>query len=375
MTRVRVCVDAGSWQPGNGIGRYLGSLLPRLIAARPDCEWVLYARGAAASLAPSAAVRIRNDRLPAGIGRVASLATSQPWWLWRDRPDLLWAPAHRLPICIPAATAAVVTIHDLCWLRVPETMRPATRWLDRVLMPPALRRADRIIAISHATRQDLETTFPDTRGKVATVHEAAATFGQGSGPDALATHGIERPFVLFVGTLEPRKNFARLLEAFARSRPGVDLVVAGGAGWRHEAPTAAARRLGVADRVRVLGQVTDALLATLYRHARFLALPSLYEGFGLPLLEALSHGTPVLYGDNSAMPEVAGDAGLGVDALSVESIAAGLSRMLEDDVLRDGLAARAREQAARFSWERAARETLAVFDSALEARRLQGRPA
>jgi glycosyltransferase involved in cell wall biosynthesis len=303
-----------------------------------------------------------SDGLPAHSGRIVSLFTSQPRWAARRLPDVFWGPAHRLPWPLPPATARVVTIHDLCWLRAPRTMRASTRWLDRVLMPRSLRQADRIIAVSQATHAALAAAFPDVADRLVVVHEAAEDLPAPGAPV------IAGAYVLCVGTVEPRKNLARLFEAFARVDTPARLVLAGARGWGTEAPEAMARRAGIAERFIWLGEVGDATLASLYRHATLLALPSLYEGFALPLLEALAHGIPVLHGDNSAMPEVAGDAGAGVDATSVDSIAAGLARLLGDEAFRGALAARARSQAAKFSWDRAARETLAVFGEALAAR-------
>ena len=356
---MRIAVDASALSgPGSGIARYLRALLARAVPGSPHA-WELYGRTPAAGFEGACQL---SDGLPTHSGRIVSLFTSQPRWAARRRPDLFWGPAHRLPWRLPRATARVVTVHDLCWLRAPRTMRASTRWLDRLLMPRALHQADRIIAVSHATRDALAAAFPALADRLVVVHEAAETL------PAPAAPVIAGPYVLCVGTVEPRKNHARLFEAFARVDTPARLVLAGARGWGTDAPGAMARRAGIAERVTWLGEVDDATLASLYRHAALLAIPSLYEGFALPVLEALAHGTPVLHGDNSSMPEVAGDAGLGVDANSVDSIAAGLSRLLGDDALRADLAARARPQAARFSWERATRETLAVFEDALAAR-------
>lgn len=360
---MRIAVDASALAGcGSGIGRYLSAVLSRAMALDAAHSWSLYARRRFVS-APYAAARQYADGLPENLGRIASLWTTQPGFAARERPDLFWGPAHRLPAWLPRATARVVTIHDLAWLRVPGTMRASTRWLDRTLMPLALRSADRVIAVSGATRDAIVEEFPDVAERVVVVHEACEAM---PAPGAALVDG---PYVLCVGTIEPRKNLARLIDAFARAEGDARLVIAGGAGWGTDSPGTMAARAGVPDRVTYLGAVDDATLSTLYAHAAFLAMPSLYEGFGLPILEALWHGTPVLFGDNSSMPEVAGDAGLAVDAGSVDSIAQGLSMLLHDEALRASLAGRARAQAAKFSWDRAARETLAVFDEALAARR------
>jgi glycosyltransferase involved in cell wall biosynthesis len=356
---LKIAVDASARSGQGGIARYLRALLPRAIALGGH-EWLLYARQPLPGLAGAT---VRADGWPPDAGRIASLLGSQPHWARRDRPDLFWGPAHRLPVGLPAGTARVVTIHDLCWLEAPATMRRATRWLDRLLMPRALRQADRVIAVSHATRDTLVRAFPSVAGRIVVVSEACEALPPAGAPR------VEGRYVLAVGTVEPRKNLTRLIEAFARVPTTARLVLAGGRGWGMEQPEAIAARAGIAARFTYLGAVADDELAALYRDASLLAMPSLYEGFGLPLLEALSCGTPVLYGDNSSMPEVAGDAGLAVDASSVESIAEGIARLLHDDALRHRLAARATAQAAKFSWDRAARETLAVFDQAIAERR------
>lgn len=387
-------VDLGALAgPQDGIYRYLASLFSRLLRLdSTPLGWLLYCRrpkivavafGRSTSTcdcaatshrasADSGSVRRHFDRLPSISGRVLSLASSLPFWLANHQPILFWSPAHRLPLWVPHRTARVVTIHDLCWAVAPETMRPVTRWLDRVLMPRSLTMADRIIAVSEATRSDLVKRFPSIAERIVVVHEAAETLPPPEPIDALRMLGISAPYVLFVGSLEPRKNLARLMTAFAKLPDSVRqthlLVIAGGRGWGGVDVATMAGRLGISERVRSLGVVDDTRLATLYRHARCLAMTSLYEGFGLPVLEALAQGTPALVAGGSSLPEVAGDAGLVVDPLSVDSICSGLQRMLTDDDLHAKLAAAAAPRAAMFSWERAARETLDVFQQAIEVR-------
>jgi glycosyltransferase involved in cell wall biosynthesis len=371
---MKIAVDASAlFGPNNGIRRYLRELLPHVIPASAG-SWVLLGRDTLLS-SPlgdvSAAIALRADHLPPAVGRVLSLATSQPYWAWRDAPDLFFGPAHRLPLWLPAATACVVTIHDLCWLKAPQTMRRTTRWLDATLMPRALLRADRIIAVSKATGDDLCNAFPTVAGRVVVVQEAAASLPPPLPAEALASCGLSGRYILFVGTREPRKNLLRLLDAFAyASKQATEptmLAIAGIPGWGGEDIEAHAAKLGIADRVCPMGAVDDATLATLYRHAHFLAMPSLYEGFGVPLLEAMVQGTPVLTSHSSSMPEVAGDAGLLVDPLSTEDIARGLLQLLNEPDLRNSLASKARAQAANFSWARAAHETLTVFTDARRA--------
>jgi len=373
---VRIAVDVGALaSPGNGIGRYLAAILARIIE-QPDTanEWRLYGRRAT-PIAPASQARVRQryDYLPSDMGRILSLCSTLPVWAALDRPDLFWGPGHRLPCQLPPRTARVVTIHDLCWLKAPATMRASTRWLDAQLMPRALAQADRVIAVSTATRDDLCAAFPALEKRTVVIHEAPTPMPAPEPVEWLQRRAIVAPYALFVGTLEPRKNLRRLLQAFATLAPAlrenVQLVIAGPQGWGGERVDTEVARLGIGGHVCVLGRVDDTELATLYRHATCLAMPSLYEGFGLPLLEAMSQGTPVLTSRTASMPEVAGAAGLLVDPLEVMSIADGLARMLFDQSLRSRLAGEAQQQAARFSWARAAEETLRVFEDAVRERR------
>lgn len=366
---MKIAVDASVLASATGgLGRYLGALLRRMCTASGDSDWLLYGRRNLSAPAGHRPVRLRRDAWPADLGRIASLGTSLPLWLAQDRPDVFWAPAHRLPLWIPAGTARVVTIHDLCWLRAPQTMRTSTRRLDAMLVPHAVARADRILAVSEATGADLRESFPAAADRVVVVPAAAERLPPPDDGGLLRTLGVDTPYVLFVGTREPRKNLLRLVRAFVTvcdRSPQLGLVIAGGDGWgdRGDLDTLLAIP-ALAGRVRMLGRIDDRQLSTLYAHALCLAMPSLYEGFGLPLLEALDHGTPVVTSNVSSMPEVAGDAGLLVDPLSIDSIAHALLRIAQEPRLRASLAARAKPQAARFSWDRAAAATLQVFEDA-----------
>jgi glycosyltransferase involved in cell wall biosynthesis len=321
-------------------------------------------------------VHVRTAGISHTYLRMLWSQTVMPLWASQDRLDLFWSPLHRLPLVMPPGLACVVTIHDLVWRHAGQTMRPLNRWLDQTLMPHAVRASDRVVAVSASTAADIEREMPFAAGRVRVIPLGAAELGEPEPRESLAGLGLSGPYFLFVGTLEPRKNLARLLEAFSLLPLGLCgravLAVAGGAGWGGVDVQALVLRLGLKNRVRVLGFVSDQQLATLYAHALFLAMPSLYEGFGLPLLEATSRGVPVLTSDIASMPDVAGDASLLVSPLDVDSIARGLAQMLGDPKLRRELAGRALTSAQRFSWDRSARRTMEVFEEAIEARRARG---
>ena len=190
--------------------------------------------------------------------------------------------------------------------------------------------------------------------------------------ESLQKFGIDRPYFLFVGTLEPRKNLPRLLTAYSRLGESIKeqaiLVIAGGKGWGGVDVNEVVAELGLVSHVRILGYVDEITLAALYANAQFLAMPSLYEGFGLPLVEAMISGTPVLTSNNSSMPEVAGNAGWLVDALDIGSIGNGLNKLICDEQLRGKLAANAKSNVARFSWDKSAQLLITVFEQAISLR-------
>ena len=357
-----------------GIGRYTVEVLSRLTLA--GHEWFLYShQPIIVGKWEMSNVHLRTDNFPGRGLRMLWAQSVMPFRAWRDEIDLFWSPAHRLPSLLPARVARVVTVHDLVWKHAGETMRPMSRWLDSILMPEAVRLADRVITVSGHTAEDLLREMPSARGKVSPIPLGTSFLAPAASRESLTSLGLTEPYFLFVGTLEPRKNLTRLLEAFARLpdslRNGAVLAIAGGKGWGGVDVATIAERFGIGDRVRVLGYVDDSQLATLYAHALFLAMPSLYEGFGLPLLEAMSHGTPVLTSNCASMPEVAGDAGVLVDPCDVDSVAHGLSELLSHDARRNALACLAKTHAASFSWDRAAEDTLRIFDDAIGARKLK----
>ncbi|HEY7775919.1 MAG TPA: glycosyltransferase family 1 protein [Kineobactrum sp.] len=371
---LRIAVDCSLLSGSNGgLGRYLRALLPRMMAsAGSDIDWYLYTRSAAACAELPPATRLRQDHLPAHPGRILSPALSLPFWSWRDKPDVFWAPAHRLPLWLPASTAGVVTIHDLAWARVPETLRRSTRLLDRTLMARSAVRAERLIAVSGATAADVAAHWPSAEARTRVIHNAAEALPPAGLLAAVTSVLKEKHYFLFVGTPEPRKNLPRLLEGFAQACRTQEnfppLVIAGGHGWGRENLEEMIASLQLAGRVHLLGPVSDTALATLYQHALCLVMPSLYEGFGLPIVEALQYGLPVVTSNNSSMPQVAGPAGLLVDPLSQDSIAEGLQRIVHDLPLRTTLAEAARKQASRYCWDRAAADTLAVLREAAAAK-------
>ena len=261
-------------------------------------------------------------------------------------------------------------VHDLSFEHVPETFSPWLLHYLRQAVPRSLRAADHIIANSAATRDDYLAHFSLTESQFTVIHGGVSPEFQpvNTATDASLFPQLKRPFVLAVGTIQPRKNFKRLIEAIAILRETgceLELAIAGGRGWLEGEMLDARERLGLQDAVHLLGYVPDAQLPALYRRARIFAYPSLYEGFGLPLLEAMACGTPTLTANVSSLPEAAGEAALFIDPHDTDSIAAGLRRLHEDDSLRAALRERGFARAHEFTWARASAKLLDVYDMLL----------
>ena len=289
---------------------------------------------------------------------------------------------HSTTFCVPQfclrPKRLVVTIYDLSFIMHPELHLPANVAHCLSGTRQAIERADAIIAISEHTRRDLvERLGAPAERIVVTPLAHDADLARVTDPRRRAAvrerYGLPEHFVLFLGALEPRKNLQRLLEAYAALPPplrrDVHLVVAGMRGWLNDSIRARVAELGLEGSVRFAGYIDDQDLAAVYSLATIFAYPSLYEGFGLPVLEAMACGTPVLTSDASSLPEVAGDAAVLVSPTDVDAIASGLRRLLESASLRDELSVRGITRAARFSWDRCARQTLDVYRNLVRAAR------
>lgn len=272
------------------------------------------------------------------------------------------------PVLAPALAyggSSVVTVHDLTNQLFPRRADLRSWIYYRHILRIGATRATSVIAVSRNTRDDIVRLWGLASERVEVIHEAASPLFDGRG--AKPSRAGERYF-LAVGTVEPNKNFARLLEAYraARSRlpEGAALVVVGQPGWRYDGVLRSAREMGLDGSVRFIGYVSDADLADLYSGALAFVYPSLYEGFGLPPLEAMACGAPVIASRASSLPEVVGEAGLLVDPLDVEDIAAAMVRVASDPALKEAMRRAGRARARQFSWEECARRTLAVLEKA-----------
>ncbi len=359
-----------------GVGWYEWNLLARLPEVDPAIELHLYAHtfGAPSDAPPpvlptSLRTRFRFHHMPRGFllpvrATLACLrATVEPLLLFLDGNDVFFAPNFFVPRRHLAAVRALVpTVHDLAFLRLPQTVQRETLDNLRRHLPGVLNAADALIAVSSATSADLERLGGVSARRIHVIHEGvdpAILAGNGTLPA-----GLPPRYLLFVSTLEPRKNVVRLLEAFeqavAAGYPGA-LVLVGRWGWHTEAAQAALARSPVRERIRHLDYLDRKVLSAVLRAAEALVFPSLLEGFGLPVLEAMACGVPVIISRAASLPEVAGGAALYVDPTRVADIAGAIVRLTGDPQLAACLAAAGRARAARFCWDDAARASATVF--------------
>jgi len=368
--RVAFHVDQLWFAAPGGIGTYVSHLATELPAAAADDELVPFSASWAGRPTP--------DGVPTATQSVGMpIRALYPMWAWSRRPCL---PARfgdldvihaTNPAAIPPARpgqALVVTIHDLAFERFPELYPPRWLRLYKRGLEIALREANAVLVPSRDTAAAVATR--GVEGERIHVTPLAADLPADTGSPSPSPY--DAPYVLFVGTLEPRKNLPRLVRAFRAAVREASLphqlVLAGATGWQQDALAneLAADGEGL---VHVPGRVAPNELDALYRGADAVAYPSLYEGFGLPVLEALAYGTPTLSSTTSAIPEVADDAALLVDPEDEDAIAGGLVRILSDETLRADLKEKGPKRAASFSWAATARATLDAYRTAMERAR------
>ncbi len=382
----KIAIDLRSVLPEHsGIGVYAQELARAMIRMAPSHRYLFFGVRGAPAVAESSppcvqylwTARTPQNRYLRHIWENVSLRKHLARW----QADLFHSTASFLPLRdLPQAT--VVTIHDLTCFKLLDVHTRSRGALFRFGVRRSVALADAVIAVSESTRRDIVEIFKIDEDRVSVVyHGVHARFSPVPDPASaqrLLDQQIRPPFILAVGTIEPRKNHVRLIHAFERvapNFPSLELVLAGRRGWMNRDVFRTIDRSPVRGRIRHLGYVANEELSELYRQASVMAYPSLYEGFGMPLLEALASGTPVLASDRSSVPEVVGQSALLVDPTSVAQIAQGLNTLLTNSALRTRFRQAGIERAQRFTWEAAADATLMVYQKALCRREKQNRSA
>lgn len=351
--------------PNTGIGRYTAELLKRLLDT--PYQWFLYSdKPLEINWNNIDCATIRSGRKWWPVGGTVAAQLFFPFWANKDEIDLFWSPRHHLPIALPEKVKAIVTIHDMVWKNCPETMSAMRRLVDALLMPLALRRATRIISVSDATKNDLCKAYPDVADRVRRIYPGCFNDGLMRRVGMSDNLVYEDRYFLFVGTFEPRKNIPLLLRSYAEASMHADkfprLCLVGNKGWMRDSVEDLIRSAGIEDKVEVRYGVSDNDLARMYKGALALVMPSKYEGFGLPIVEAMSIGVPAIVSRVSAMPEVVGDGGVAVAVNSVSELVLAMRRIAMDREYHSHLAACAIRQARRFNWDAAADKTIKLFN-------------
>ncbi|MBT8579372.1 glycosyltransferase family 4 protein [Polynucleobacter paneuropaeus] len=292
-----------------------------------------------------------------------------PFLVRKDNLNLFWAPAHKIPLGLGSNLLKVVTVHDLVWRHASKTMKLSNYLLDMLCMSFSVKVADKIIAVSKSTKLDLLQEFNLNEDSVEVIELGVRL--------PKSTHfwkdKSNSPYILFVGTIEPRKNLINLINAYAlmpiKLRQEVKLQIVGMKGWGVSDLNQIIDDLNLSKHINFLGYVEDNELDDLYRGALCLAIPSFYEGFGLPILEAMARGVPILTSNVSSMPEVCGRNAVFVDPRSVASIRDGLTLLLENEVLRNELVREGLVWSAQFTWKNTAKRTAGLFKNLLNLKK------
>lgn len=357
-----------------GIGRYAASLARALVACQPRRFALFYNR-------------VRGTRLPEGLGSIPASSVPagyKPWrmavWLGqlarigfnRLVPDaeLFHATEHLLPPL--RSVPAVLTVHDMIFKLFPQHQKRLNFWYLNATMPLYCDRADAIITVSESSKRDIVKHYGLNSDKVTVVYEAASPefvpAPESVMERARSRYGLPNRFLIHVGTIEPRKNLTRLIEALQCLRDEgltIPLVATSAKGWLYDSFFRRLEELEVRDAVHFTGYVPSADLPALCSAATMAATPSVYEGFGLPVLEAMACGTPVVSSNASSLPEIGGDAARYFDPYDVGAMAAAIHEVWTDTDLQAEMRQRGLAQASRFSWARAAEGTLAVYEKIL----------
>jgi len=368
-----------------GIGRIVRGQVDGLIRGSHSYDFRLFVSGfvtkaeRASAPLPLHTTPI-SERNMVRIWHRLNLPFPQIEWFTHSQTDLFHATDFVLS---PSrARKKMLTVHDLAFIHYPETAMPTLQHYLNVVVPRSIHKADHILADSQHTANDIVDTWHIEPARI-TVAQGAVDHqwfcpAESIAADSLSAEqtrvrtwlGIgERPFILGLSTLQPRKNFVRLIEAFHQARQESDmphcLVIGGSKGWMYDKIYARINELGLADHVLLPGFVPDDLLPALYRTAEFFAYPSLYEGFGIPIIEALACGTSVLTATNSCLPEAGGPGAIYVDAEDVSSIAHGITQLTQDRQLRERLRVAGLAHAAQFTWDRSAQQIVQAYQKVL----------
>lgn len=367
-----------AYEQGGGIGRLVRDLAAALARLDTETDYRMFIAGASASrlprpLAPNFRWKATSIS-PKWFARIWHRARLPlPVETFTGKVDLFHATDFVLPPTYPA-TKTILTVHDLSFVRVPDAASPALkRYLDEVV-PRSVSKAEHIIADSQATKDDLVSLYAVKEEKVTVLLSGIdSRYAPEKSLNSILTirtkYKIEKsPYLFTIGTIQPRKNFSRVIQALKLLRDSgydLDLVIAGGKGWLEDEMYKTLDATKLHEHVHLIGFAAEEDLPALYTGAEAVVFPSLYEGFGFPVLEGMACGTPVITSNVSSLPEVAGKAAIMVNPYEVEAIADAIRRVLDDSALKASMIEKGFAQAAKFTWENSARQLLQIYRNRL----------
>jgi glycosyltransferase involved in cell wall biosynthesis len=348
----------------DGTRVYLSQLLKRFGTLDPNRQWHLYHRSV---FNPELAPPSYSNYTVHTVNAFAYWTQTRfAWEMWRLRPEKLWMPVQALPFFLPKGIETTVTIHDLAFKYFPNHFPKKDQRRLHMFADFAIKHADKLIAVSESTKRDILKWYPDiSESKVKVVYhgfDSDLFQSTTTNDDILRQHSIEpKKYLLYVGAIQPRKNIQVLLEAFELERKrhaDMKLVLAGEKAWLWKETMDAIEKHPFREDIIVTGRVSFKDLASLYAHAKMFVFPSLYEGFGIPVLEAMAAGIPVICSDNSSLPEVGGDAALYFEAMDVVKLIEHIELLWTNESACEERIRRGYENIQRFSWDKCARETM-----------------
>jgi len=376
-TNLTIGIDVRFLSKRRGIGNYIKNLLEALAKTTSQHKFILYADSKAVMSAVPDDPRFSLKIIPFKLYPIWEQLIL-PFYVWADKLDVLHCPGNSAPVVLPKATKLIITIHDVMYM-LPVRMLPSSpslyqkigRLYLRWVVPLAARNATKIVTISKYSESDIVKSLSIDRSRLSVIYEApGAVFRQ----DYVQSRAIlERfnlnldHFIFGFGAIDPRKNTARIITAFAEFHKNnqsiYQLVVVGLSKSATAHFSKQIQSLNLGENVALLGFVSEEELISLYSLAQVMVYPSLYEGFGIPILEAMACGTPVIGSTSASIPEIAGGAALLVDPVNVSELALAITKMCTDGLLRQQFKALGLKRAGEFSWQKVAQETLAIYNS------------
>lgn len=354
-----------------GIGIYLTNLLETLQAIDHENWYYLISNG-------PIDYNLKNPRWFKAEGRHKHKLISTIWMQCqvpllasKFDLDLFWGTRHNLPLLLSPKRRTVLTIHDVVHQLNPSSMSLTNFLIERLLSRWSVLKANHIISVSRSTASGIQKFYRVDSKKITVIYSGAPRLKEVTTNYSKDNLSISKKYFVFVGTLDPRKNFFRIFKAFEKIKPrrfDVHLVVIGEKGWKNKKFLKEVRQHPLNDYIHFLGYVNRDQLASFYSNALCLLFPSLYEGFGLPILEAMSCGTPVITSNRSSLPEVAGDAAILINPYDIGALAKAMREILTDERLREKLKKKGLNRTRKFSWEQCARQTLHVFNMIADGR-------